>query len=97
MKNYNSVTKAMLDYYNGKLSKDDFNKLYPKCRFKYITHNKKNKIMNKEEIKEYFILLNQYKNCYHLTNNDKQELIRLNHLIMEDAHMIHNANMMNRI
>jgi len=53
--------------------------------------------MNKEEIKEYFILLNQYKNSYHLTKNDKKELIRLNHLIMEDAHMIHNDNMMNRI
>ena len=25
MKNYNSVTEALLDYYNGKLSKDDFN------------------------------------------------------------------------
>jgi len=34
MKNYNSVTEALLDYYNGKLSKDDFNRLYPKCRFK---------------------------------------------------------------
>ena len=53
--------------------------------------------MNEEERKEYFILLNQYKNSYHLTKNDKKELIRLNHLIMEDAHMIHNDNMMDRI
>jgi hypothetical protein len=34
MKNYNSVTEALLDYYNDKLSKGDFNRLYPKCRFK---------------------------------------------------------------
>jgi len=51
--------------------------------------------MNEEERKEYFILLNQYKNNYHLSKSDKSELIRLNHLIMEDAHMIHNNNMMN--
>ena len=34
MKTYNSVTLALIDYYNGKLSKQEFNKLYPKCRFK---------------------------------------------------------------
>ncbi len=49
--------------------------------------------MNEEEKKEYFMLLNQHKNGYHLSNSDKQELIRLNHLIMEDCHEIHNANM----
>jgi hypothetical protein len=51
--------------------------------------------MNEEERKEYFILLNQYKNAYHLSDNDKSELIRLNHLIMEDAHRVHNDNMLN--
>lgn len=34
MKNYNSVTEALIDYFKGNLSKSDFNKLYPKCRFK---------------------------------------------------------------
>lgn len=34
MKNYNSVTLALIDYFNGKLSKKEFNKLYPKCKFK---------------------------------------------------------------
>ena len=53
--------------------------------------------MSKEEIKEYFVLLNQYKKGYHLSNNDKQELIRMNHLIMEDCHMIHNDNMLRNL
>ena len=33
-KKYSSVTRALLDYYNGKLTKQEFNLLYPKCRFK---------------------------------------------------------------
>jgi len=51
--------------------------------------------MNKRERKEYFMLLNQYKNGLHLSSNDKRELIFLNHLIMEDAHRVHNDNMLN--
>ena len=34
MKKYNTVTEALLDYYNGESSKEKFNKLYPKCGFK---------------------------------------------------------------
>ena len=50
--------------------------------------------MNKEERKEYFVLLDQYKQGYHLSKEDKANLIRLNHLIMEDAHIVHNDNML---
>lgn len=34
MSKYNNVTEALLAYYGGKLSKEDFNKLYPKCRMR---------------------------------------------------------------
>jgi len=51
--------------------------------------------MSKEEINEYYVLFEQYIKGYHLSDNDKKDLIRLNHLIMSDAHKIHNANMLN--
>ena len=50
--------------------------------------------MTKTQLNEWFVLLKQLKNGYHLSESDKQELIRLNHLIMEETHKIHNDNML---
>lgn len=50
--------------------------------------------MNKKELNEWYKLHKQTVNGYHLSNNDKHELVRLNHLIMETTHKIHNDNML---
>lgn len=51
--------------------------------------------MTKEELERWFELRQQIVNGYHVSNWDMQELIRLNHLVMEASHEIHNQNMMN--
>jgi len=53
--------------------------------------------MKKYELIEWYKLLIQLKNGYHLSENDKTELIRLNHLVMEESHKIHNDNMLNNL
>ncbi len=49
--------------------------------------------MEKTELLEWFILLKQLDNGYHMEKSDWLELIRLNHIIMEKCHAIHNKNM----
>lgn len=41
----------------------------------------------------WFNLYKQYKNGYHMSNSDITELVRLNHLLMEAVHEIHNESM----
>jgi len=50
--------------------------------------------MTNQEFKEWQILQKQFANDWHLSKNDWKELVRLNHLIMEVSHKIHNKNMM---
>jgi hypothetical protein len=50
--------------------------------------------LTKEELEQWFTLRQQLVNGYHVSDWDKQELIRLNHLVMEASHEIHNDNMM---
>ena len=50
--------------------------------------------MTNEQIKEWQELYIQYKNGYHLSNTDKSDLIRLNHLMMGIANEIQNKNML---
>lgn len=51
--------------------------------------------MNNEELKEWHKLYKQFKNGYHMSSEDWGELVRLNHLVMEGSHAVHNHNMMN--
>lgn len=53
--------------------------------------------MTKQELKEWEVLKNQYVSGYHLSKEDWQELIRLNHLLLEITHKIHNENMLSAI
>jgi hypothetical protein len=53
--------------------------------------------LTKEQRKEYFTLVKQYNNGWHLSDTDKRDLIWLNHLVMENCHQIHNDNMLNLI
>lgn len=53
--------------------------------------------MTKTEFKQWQMLVKQYKNGYHLSVTDKQDLLRLNHRVMEIADNIHNANMMGNL
>lgn len=46
-----------------------------------------------ETLNEWYTLRNQVVNGWHLSDSDKRELIRLNHIVMEAAHKIHNDNM----
>lgn len=50
--------------------------------------------LTKDEALQWFTLWLQVKNGYHMEPSDKQELIRLNHLVMEVSHNIHNSHMM---
>jgi hypothetical protein len=52
--------------------------------------------MNNQEFKQWQALYKQYKNGYHLSDHDWRELTRLNHLLMEITHEIHNKNMLGR-
>lgn len=49
---------------------------------------------NKKELDSWYSLYRQVYNGYHMSDSDKRELIRLNHLVMEVAHKIHNDNML---
>jgi hypothetical protein len=50
--------------------------------------------MNKEILTEWYKLYRQVENGYHMSKQDWQELVRLNHLLMEATHKIHNDNML---
>ena len=53
------------------------------------------KTMTQQQLKEWQVLVKQYNNGYHLSAPDKQELLRLNHLVMELSNKIHNDHMIN--
>ncbi len=50
--------------------------------------------MTKKELNQWYDLHKQIVNGYHLSKDDWQDLIRLNHLVMETSHAIHNKNML---
>ena len=52
--------------------------------------------MNNQDLKEWTVLMKQFKNGHHLSKNDWNELTRLNHLVMEISHKIHNTNMLKK-
>ena len=42
---------------------------------------------------EWYALRYQYINGYHMSDNDIKELVRLNHILMEAVHGVHNESM----
>ena len=50
--------------------------------------------MKKQELNDWYKLNKQMINGYHLSSSDWSELARLNHLVMEASHKIHNDNML---
>lgn len=52
--------------------------------------------MTEQNLIDWFVLVKQVKNGYYLSDNDRQELLRLNHLVMEQAHKIHNDSMLEK-
>ena len=50
----------------------------------------------KELLERWETLNSQLENGYHLSNWDMSELIRLNHLLMEKVHKIHNDSMLKK-
>lgn len=55
------------------------------------------RLVQKSDLAEWDTLLNQLRNDYHMSDWDKKELIRLNHLVMETCQDIHNTNMLEGI
>lgn len=53
--------------------------------------------MTKQDLKDWITLNNQYQNGYHLSDHDKRELVRLNHLLMKICHEIHNKSMLGNL
>lgn len=47
-----------------------------------------------QDVTDWAVYIDQLRNGYHLSDSDKQELIRLNYLIMDVCHEIHNTNML---
>lgn len=52
--------------------------------------------MNKHELDQWYTLFRQWVNGYHLSDTDTKELIRLNHLVMEASHAVHNNHMLQK-
>lgn len=50
--------------------------------------------MTREELDKWFDLITTIKTGTKLDYYDYSELLRLNHLVMEEAHLIHNDNML---
>lgn len=53
--------------------------------------------MTDDDLKQWDILRKQLKNGYHMEKSDLQELVRLNHLVLEVTSEIHNMNMRNEL
>jgi hypothetical protein len=53
--------------------------------------------MTKKELNQWKMLADQLKNGYHLSSQDKTELLILNYKVMEIANNIHNKNMLNNL
>jgi hypothetical protein len=52
--------------------------------------------MTKKDLNNWYTLRIQFINGYHMEPWEWQELIRLNHLVMEATHDIHNKNMLKK-
>lgn len=52
--------------------------------------------LTKEVVNEWYALMIQVKNGYHMSKWDKSNLIRLNHIIMEASHKVHNDTMLDK-
>jgi len=52
--------------------------------------------MTKQILNDWYKLVRQVKNGYHMSEHDYRELIRLNGEVMEVAHDIHNNNMLRK-
>lgn len=52
--------------------------------------------MTKKELQEWFVLYKQVNNGHQMEKSDWVKLVRLNHLIMETSHEIHNKNMLEK-
>lgn len=50
--------------------------------------------MKKKELDAWYRLLRQVKNGNHLSSEDNRELVHLNFRVMEEAHKIHNDEML---
>ena len=70
--------------------------MYLECSGVGINYQKEGNMTN-EELKEWNTLRKQLVNGYHVSEWDIKTLIRLNYLVMEEAHKIHNNNMMNTL
>jgi len=53
--------------------------------------------MTNKELNQWKMLANQLKNGYHLSSQDKTELLILNYKVMEIANNIHNRNMLDNL
>lgn len=53
--------------------------------------------MDKSMLEDWNKLYKQLVNGYHLSEEDKKELVRLNHLVMEATHKVHNDNMLGQL
>lgn len=54
-------------------------------------------MITKKELLEWWTLRQQIVNGWHMEKSDWSNLIRLNHLVMEASHKIHNDNMLEGI
>lgn len=52
--------------------------------------------MKKQDLDNWYKLWKQYNNGYHMEKSDWSELVRLNHLVMETSHDVHNENMIGK-
>lgn len=52
--------------------------------------------MTPQDLKDWDTLRQQFINGWHLSESDWRELTRLNHLVMEASHDIHNSNMLRK-
>lgn len=50
--------------------------------------------LSNQDITDWAVYIQQLRNGYHMADHDYKELIRLNYLVMEAAHEIHNDNML---
>lgn len=50
--------------------------------------------MTRQELNQWWMLRKQIVNGYHMSEQDTRELLRLNHLVMEASHKIHNDSML---
>ena len=50
--------------------------------------------MTNKELLEWLKWYRQYNNSYHMSENDWKELVRLNHLVLDMTHEVHNVDML---